>query len=235
MQTMIDNTADVFELSENRDLLWQERLINQFAGFTQYITWPFLFLLFHTFFDINIRGKSNFKLIKSPFIIISNHISFYESFVFRLILGIFTKHLPLRFMAVTKFEDGFLNKMAAIGVVDFIYSLFGVFTVVPGLGLKKNLEKAKDIIKVGGNIVIYPEGKITRGDTIGVFKRGAAVLMSETGVSMIPVSFRLGERNLLRRKFCINVGGPLQMISNGSIHDITESLHKEVQNLFDLK
>ncbi|MFA6295142.1 MAG: lysophospholipid acyltransferase family protein [Candidatus Paceibacterota bacterium] len=235
MATILDNTADAFELFTPRDLLWKERVVNSFARFTQYITWPFLFLLFHSFFNIQIKGRHNFDLVKSPFIILAHHVSFYDSFIFRLILGPFTEHLPLRFMAVTKFNGKFLNNLATIGVVDFVYSLFGVFTVIPGLGIDKNLKKAKEIIKVGGNIVIYPEGKINDTEVIGKFKLGAATLIKETGVSMIPVSFRLGSRGWFRRKFHVNVGGPMNILQGRPAEEITESFHETMKNLFERK
>ena len=233
MDTISDDAADVLELPAYKDLLWKEKTINRFAAFTQYITWPFLFVLFHALFDLRIKGQDNFSLVKKPFIIIAHHVAFYDSFLFRLVLGPFTPHLPLRFMAVTKFDWKFLNAMAMIGVIDFIYSLFGVFTITPGLGLDKNLEKAKEIIKAGGNIVMYPEGKITLNDAVGPFKRGAAALMKTTGVSMIPVSFRLGSRNWLRRRLYINIGGPMHILPEMSVDQITESFYEAVEGLFE--
>lgn len=233
MATIFENTADVIELPIYRDLLWKEKVINKFAGFTQFITWPLLFIIFHLIFYLKVTGKNNLKLMRDPFIIVSNHVAFYDSFLFRLILGIFTTHLPLRFMAVKKFQWKSLNTLARIGVIDLIYSLFGVFTIIPGLGIHKNLKKAREIIKVGGNIVMYPEGKIIKDDTIGPFKHGAAVLMKEMGVSMIPISFRLGERGWLRRKLYVNVGKPNNVSCDMSVEKVTKSLHDEVEGLYE--
>ena len=131
-----------------------------FLRISQFLTWPIAFLYFHFLYRVNIHGRENLKKGEDPFIIIVNHISFADSFLFRLILGFSTPHLPLRFMAVRRFSWRWLNFLADIGVIDFIYGIFGVFVVVPGLGIEKNLEEAKRIIGRKGNIVIYPEGKI---------------------------------------------------------------------------
>ncbi|MFA6554098.1 MAG: lysophospholipid acyltransferase family protein [Candidatus Paceibacterota bacterium] len=233
MSTVAENIADTFEIPTTKKAVSKERIINEFAKITQYVTWPLLFLLFHSTLKVRIRGQEIFPRTKGPFVIITNHVSFYDSFLFRLVLGVFTHHLPLRFMAVTKFNTRSLNFLAKIGVVDFIYSLFGVFTVTPGLGIEKNIEKAVEIIHIGGNIVIYPEGKITYGDQVGPFKKGAAVLQQKTGVHIIPVSFRLGERKWLRREFFINVGGEINIPNGQSVDSITEILHREVSGLYE--
>ncbi|MEI8249350.1 MAG: 1-acyl-sn-glycerol-3-phosphate acyltransferase, partial [Candidatus Taylorbacteria bacterium] len=87
----------------------QHRLITQFAQITQFITWPFLWFISHVLFRIHISGREYITSAQSPFIIISNHTSFYDSFLFRLILGCWTSKLPLRFMAVRKFKWPILN------------------------------------------------------------------------------------------------------------------------------
>ena len=231
--TIADNIADSFGLpiQTRGSLITQETIINEFARLTQYITWPLLAILFHVFYDLRIKGRENFRSLNEVFMIVANHVDFYHSFAFRLVLGLLTPHLPLRFMAVTKFEWRSLNFLHTIGIIDFIYSLFGVFTVVPGLGINNNLKKAKNIIKARGNVVIYPEGKINTTGQIGSFKKGAAVLFQQTGVKIVPVSFRLGRRNFWWRELSINVGQPLKLSVNESADKITERIREAVVGL----
>jgi 1-acyl-sn-glycerol-3-phosphate acyltransferase len=238
MSTNVDSIADIFEIeaTTTKSSISKEKIVNEFARITQYLTWPLLFILFHLFFNINIQGRKNFKNIRSPFVIISNHIAYYDSFFFRLVFGPITPNLPLRFMAVKKFESKTMNCLANFGVVDFVYSLFGVFTVVPGLGIEKNIEKAKEIVKIGGNIVIYPEGRVMRtSNEIGPFKNGAAVLRQTTGVSIIPVSFRITGHGLLRRRIRINVGEELVIQENQSTEEMTEFFRAAVVSLYENK
>ncbi len=197
------------------------RLHSWFPTVTQFLTWPFLFVGFHLFFNIHIQGRANLKKFKAPAIFISNHIRFYDSFLFRLVLGLFTPHLPLRFMGVKKFEWAFLNFLRAVGIIRLVYALFGVFTVVRGEGIEKGLREAKIIIGQGENVVIYPEGRITH-NAVGTFLKGAVVLARESKVPVVPVSFRLVANGLIRGHLSINIGEPVHL-TKGTVED--ETLH----------
>lgn len=229
MAQAYENAIDVLEIdSTSTKLLSREKYVNQFARITQFTTWPILFFLFRTLFEIRIEGRETLDKVRSPFIIVANHTSFYDSFLFRLVLGWNTPHLPLRFMAVNRFDSKLLNFLASIGFIDFVYSLFGVFTVTPGLGIDKNIEKAKQIVSVGGNIVIYPEGRITKDGSVGQFKNGAAALFKKTGVNIIPVSFRRCKCKIFRKIIFINVGKILDIDRSLPIQDITNIFYKVI-------
>lgn len=232
----MSNTADQYVDSVDFDSpalqISKDKLVNYFARVTQYMTWPLLYLIFNSFFKIRISGSDVFDRVKGPFIIIANHTSYYDSFLFRIILGLNTNHLPLRFMAVKNFESKFMNIFALFGIIDFVYSLFGVFTVTLGLGIDKNLEKPKKIISCGGNIVIYPEGRVVRQDEIGPFKNGASVLYRQTGVEVIPVSIRKISRGVMRSEVVINVGNKIEISRTRSVEDITKQFRNMIVNLY---
>ena len=190
---------------------------------SQFLTWPISYAYFNIFFRLKINDRENLKKVNRPFIIIANHFSFADSFIFRLILGFSTPHLPLRFMAVNRFDWKWLNFLSEIGVISFIYSLFGVFIVVPGQGLQKNLEEAKRLISEGENIVIYPEGKIVSEHEVAPFKLGAAVLASQTGAPVLPISMHLGQKGLLRRGLTIHIGEPIH-VSYDALPEATTTL-----------
>ena len=211
----------------------KQKLLNRFARITQFLTWPVLFLFFHLFFDLRIRGRENFSKVRSPFIIVANHVAVYDSFLLRLALGVFTPHLPLRFMAVKKFDWQFLNFLLAIGVVDFVYALFGVFTIVQGEGIEKGTQEACDIVRRGGNVVVYPEGSIIHANTVGPFKKGAAVIAIRTGAPVVPVSFRLGIKFLLRPTLSVSVGEMISAPVDLSVDDATAKFHAEVSGLYN--
>lgn len=187
----------------------------------QFLTWPLVFVVSHIFFKIDIRGKENLNKISSPVLFVSNHIAFYDSFLFRLVLGFNTPLLPLYFMAVNKFHSKILNVLWSIGVIPALYKIFGAFIIIAGQGIEKGISKARDIIRAGGNVVMYPEGMMIKSGVVGSFKRGAAVLASQTGVRVIPLSFRLGARRLIRRKLTVSVGAPLTIDPRASAETIT--------------
>ncbi len=207
----------------------------KFLRISQFLTWPIVYVYFHSLYNIRINGRDNLKKITKPFIIIANHSNFSDSFLFRLILGFNTPHLPLRFMAVNRFSWKWLNFLASIGVIAFIYSLFGVFIVVPGRGIKKNLVEAKEIIKDKGNIVIFPEGKIVKGHTIAPFRPGASVLASETGAPILPVSIRTNGRLWLRRELTVNIGEPVDVPANAAYDRMSKMLYDKIVKLYNVR
>ena len=208
------------------------RIINQFARITQFVTWPLLYIVFKLTLRLKVQGREHLKDLKSPFIIVSNHVSFYDSFLFRLILGFATPHLPLRFMAVNKFDSPCMNFLAKIGFVDFVYALFGVFTVVLKKGLEENLKKPIQIIHNGGNVVVYPEGSIIRTGEIAPFKNGAVFLAQKTGAPVVPIAFRYGKRILFRREFFVQVGAPHTVDQYMPLEQATTALREEVRVLY---
>ncbi len=211
----------------------RERIINQFARITQFCTWPIAYILFHIMFRLTMTGREHFKAVHSPFIIVSNHISFYDSFLFRLILGFATPHLPLRFMAVKKFNSPVMNFFSVVGFVDIVYALFGVFTVIPKKGIEENLKKPIHIIEQGGSIVVYPEGSIMPDGKVGPFRNGAALLAQKTGASVLPLSFRQGNHKFFRRELYVNIGAPHTVARDIPCLEVSQAMWNEVNTLFN--
>ena len=210
----------------------RQKILKWFARVSQFLAWPVLFLIFHAVFKIRLAGRANLNSARAPFVIIANHIAFYDSFLFRLALGVFTPHLPLRFMAVKIFSSRFLNLLHYLRVVDLVYGFFGVFTVVQGQGIAKGLEEAIKIIQCGGNVVMYPEGGINKSGTIGMFKNGAAVLAKQTNVPVLPVSFRLGEREIIRKNLYINIGSPFRALGDKTDIENSALFKTKVEELY---
>ena len=206
-----------------------------FLKISQFLTWPIAFIYFHLLYRIKINGRENLKKVARPFIIIVNHFSFADSFLLRLILGFFTPNLPLRFMAVNRFNWRWLNFLADVGVIAFVYSIFGVFVIVPGRGIQKNLEEAKRLIGHKQNVVIYPEGKIVTEHTIASFKPGAAVLALETGTPVVPVSLRLVGRKFIRKELTVNIGEPIIVSAKAEFNETTKLFYDTIIDLYNKK
>ena len=203
------------------------------AKISQFLLWPIVYFLSKFLYKIRIQGRENLKKVNKPFIIISNHFSFYDSFLFRLVLGFFTPNLPLRFMAVRKFRSKITNFLVKVGLIDLIYKIFGAITVVPGLGIEKNLIKIKQAIMMGQNVVIYPEGSIYKNKTISPFKNGAAVLAIESEAPVLPVSFRIHERRLGHPELVINIGEPIYVKNNSNVEDVTNIFYTTIIKLYE--
>lgn len=234
---------NIIQNDQALDVLKEERTtpeiyytaLKYFARFTQFLTWPFAFLIFHSFFDLKINGKENLKTFSAPYIAISNHIAFYDSFLFILIFGTSFSKIPFRFMGVKKFRSLFLNTLSALWIIDIVYALFGVFVIEKGRGIEKNLEEAVRIIRNGGNVFIYPEGSIIKGGQIEQFKLGASVLAKKTKAPVVPVSMRISQIDRFSRRLTVNIGEVIDVDTNQSSEEITKRFRDVILNLHQKK
>lgn len=210
-----------------------------FPFFVQSLFLPIFYIAYHSIFALKIEGRENLKTIKGPVIFISNHISFYDSFMFDLFVHPFSHILPFRFMGSRVFIVPLLAVLKVIGIVDLIYFLFGVFRITPGEGAEKSLKKAYEIVKRGGTVVMYPEGRIWRPtnvhpENIGPFKWGAAILAKNTGVRVVPVSMkRTVSKERARTKIDVVIGKPFFVDSQLRPEQIAEEMRKKVVSQYE--
>ncbi len=208
-----------------------------FPYFTQSFFNPIFRLIYGFIFDLQIKGKSNLKGLKGPVLFISNHIGFYDSFIFDLFVKPFSHFLPFRFMGSRKFIVPALTLLKMIGVVDLVYFFFGVFRITPGEGAEKSLKKAYEIIRSKGTVVMYPEGKIWKPthvnpEPIGPFKWGAAILAKNTGVQVIPVSFKkVAAQGSVKTRLEITIGKAFFVDQSKKAEDIADDMRREVVGL----
>lgn len=71
------------------------------------------------------------------------------------------------------------------------------------------LARGEAVLARGGSILIFPEGKLNTGNTLGAFHPGALMLARKTGVPVIPVAL-VGEYRRFRKKTVL-VGAPLTL------------------------
>lgn len=74
------------------------------------------------------------------------------------------------------------------------------------------LDRGQAVLERGGSILIFPEGKLVRGDSLGEFHPGAFLLAKKTGVPVYPVAL-VGPYRKFRRKTVL-VGAPLALDLN---------------------
>ncbi len=202
--------------------------MNTFSKITQFFAWFIILGISRPFFKIEFKNRQNLIGVKAPAILVSNHIRFYDSFLYRIAVGLFSPLSPLRFMGVKRFYNPVLNFLAKVGVVQVIYFLMGVVTVVTGQGVSKNLEGAKKALRGGAVIAMFPEGRMYYDDTVGPFKWGAAILAEETDASLIPFAIRKQGRRVI-----INIGKTFDIDKQKGPTENTEIIRDVVVKLFN--
>ncbi len=202
--------------------------MNTFYKITQLFAWYATIILTRPFFKMEVMNRENIKDAKGPAILISNHIRFYDSFLYRVAVGKKSNLSPLRFLGVKNFFNPAMNLLNNLGIISLVYFFMGAITVTTGKGVNKNLEPAKEALKEGVVIAMYPEGRMYYDDTVGPFKWGAAILAEETNTPLIPFAIRKHGRKVI-----VNVGKPFLLSHEKGPTENTEIMRNVVVELFN--
>ena len=139
-------------------------------GLTRGIVVP----LFRAYFRMRIDGAGHIPRDGAA-VIAPNHKSFYDSFFFAL-----ATPRPMRFMAKDELISPWYGAYLA---------RLGAFPVRRGESDEEALETAREILRDGGLLALFPEGtRIRDPDTLGTPKRGAARLALEAGAPIVPAA-----------------------------------------------
>src|SRR3954454_12709336 len=131
--------------------------------------------LFRVWFRMHVSGLECVP-DEGPAIVAPNHKSFWDSFF----LGIAIPGRHLRFMGKTELFEGRRARLLV---------RLGAFPVRRGESDADALETAREILRQGGLLALFPEGTRIRGrDELGEPKRGAARLALETGAPLVPAA-----------------------------------------------
>jgi 1-acyl-sn-glycerol-3-phosphate acyltransferase len=200
----------------------------------QYLSWLIFWPTYNLLFKVEYHGRENLKNLKGPLIMVSNHTRFYDSFIYRIIVGPFSRLVPMRFMAVIRFTDPFLNFIKKTGIIHFVYSLFGVFVIEIGLGLNKNLKRAKDILKNKGVVAMFPEGDLVYNGEVKMFRRGVSALALSNHTKVLPMHIHIEGGNIWKLKrgsIVVSIGKAHYLETHSTYEVLAEGLRQEVIGL----
>ena len=128
----------------------------------------------HLYFRLRITGAHNIPE-EGPAVITPNHKSFWDSF---FTAAATPRHM--RFMAKSELFDG---------PTGGLLLRLGAFPVRRGEADEAALETAREILRQGGLLELFPEGtRIRDPEELGSPRRGAARLALETGAPVIPAA-----------------------------------------------
>jgi glycerol-3-phosphate dehydrogenase (NAD(P)+) len=136
-----------------------------------------------------------------PLLLASNHRSFLDPFV----IGTLVRR-PVYYMAK---RELFEKRWQA-----WILNALGAFPVDRGAGDSDAMDTAREILRRGDCVVVFPEGTRVRRGPLGEPKRGIGRLALETGAPVAPVAVIGSERvrkgwRIRPRKVRVRVGRPM--------------------------
>lgn len=194
------------------------------------------------FVHFKIEGQENLKGLEGKGVILAaNHGSYIDPLLIPVALPINSPLLPVRYLALELFFKFPHFLFAGLPMI-----FFGTLPVKRGLGdMGRALQKPLEVLKKGGTVGIFPEGKRTKiGDLKTGFgqlqrgHRGVAYLAQETGLPIIPIALKGNFRALkpsifFLRKRHIEVifGQPLFIPKELSLEKGADGIMKAIEGL----
>lgn len=161
--------------------------------YTQFIFIIPIRIFFGYFLRLEVRDKKNMVGLPSTYLVAANHISYLDSFIVGSILPMNKCFRPIRFPTMAEVYEG----------LKYIIWPFGAFPIVRGLGVEVSAAKTLDLLKRKQRILIFPEGKIDRGEgCVQNARRGVAYLAGKANVLILPIHIQGFEPIRYKLGFC---------------------------------
>lgn len=191
-----------------------------------FIVWPLAGVVLRILFKIEIRGRENLAGVRPPLIIASNHKTLIDGFLLMIALPWLSPVLPGRYMTEEfEFRARALRILARLRILRFFYILTGGFPSKRGQGIENAIKIPAAILKNGGTVLMFPEGKLVRENSLGQFYHGTSALVLAATVSILPVYIKVS-----RGKFTITFGKVFSL-ETASKEEGTEILKKKIEEL----
>lgn len=134
--------------------------------------------------NLKVEGRENLEGIEKPIIFICNHLSNSDA----LVLDKALSDQDVTYVAGVKLSQ---NATTNIGV-----KLVKTTSLKPNTADKEGLCKIINIVKGGGNIVIFPEGTRSRTGSLIHAKKGLLLIAKVTGATIVPIGLSETEKFL---------------------------------------
>ncbi|MCP4149521.1 MAG: AMP-binding protein [bacterium] len=176
-----------------------------------------------------LKGEGPENLPEGPYILASNHQSYFDG----LFVASFLKNKQMKKTYFYAKEKHVRNPW-----VRFIADRHNVIIMDINKDLKLSLQKLAEVLKVGRNLIIFPEGTRSHDGNIGNFKKTFAILSRELNIPVVPVSIQGASDALPRGKKFPRPWKKIKVKFHEAIYpgDHTyESLRDEVYNSIKLE
>jgi len=158
--------------------------------------------------------------LSKRFVIVANHRGMPDPFIigYSLPFAYNLRLTPWRFFVQNRF---FNNPF----LLPFLLG-FGCFPARKEVDKKSGLGYGIDLLKDGQNLVIFPEGKVSRFDQRILPKTGVEVLAQMQSVLLVPVRVRWNRKRGLIKSYSLSVGKPFngKNMTAAQIMDVVYSL-----------
>jgi long-chain acyl-CoA synthetase len=206
------------------------------------LTWPATHLMAHP----RVIGHENLRGVKSPVLIVSNHVIYLD-------VGFVLAALPPRLrhrLAVAMggerlaemrnppqewpFSRRWLHRMNYFLAV----SLFNVFPLPKKSGFRESFRFAGELADAGWSILVFPEGELTPDGKLQPFRAGIGMLAGNLNVPVVPMridgAYEIREAGSTFNRpgrIRMQIGKPVEFPATSDPQEIANSLEKRVADL----
>lgn len=194
-----------------------------------------LFWLSRIFARTQIEGLEHLKNLSGPVIFMPNHISYFDFFAL-------IKALPLHMRTHTAFAAGRDVLYEEFWYLSFLGDL--LFNTFPfprkeDEHIKFGLDAIGSLLDQQFNVVLFPEGKISKDGSLQPLKQGAGLVAVEMGVPIVPVKITGSEKIFPFEKILprtcgavnIKFGKPLIFTHKTGYEEVTQHLEAALKHL----
>lgn len=158
------------------------------------ISWLITRIFLRIFFGLEIHGVENIPL-KGSFIFASNHRSYIDP--------------PAIGSSVPRVMHFFAKAELFKPPLGFLITALNAFPVRRGEADLFAVKKSIDVLKNGGCILIFIEGRRQKTDKFGTPKRGTGFLVKKTGCGVVPVHIGGSLKFPYTKKITVKFGSPV--------------------------
>jgi 1-acyl-sn-glycerol-3-phosphate acyltransferase len=161
--------------------------------------------------EIEVEGMEKLQNINKPVIFVCNHLSNADGLILRNVL----KEYDVTFVAGAKLSNN--------PITNLCINIAKTIAINPSSADKDAMKKIIDTVKMGNNIVIFPEGTRSRVSSMINGKKGILLIAKLTKATIIPLGI-YGTEKLLpisdsdmssekfnHAKVNLNVGNPIEL------------------------
>ncbi len=184
------------------------------------------------FTDIQLRGSERLAQLDGPAVFIGNHQSHLDTL---LVHAALPEHIRSSLYFGAAQDRWYLRGQKKLELKPWYQSLaLGNFPIKRGGG-REALEHASWLLSKGQHVFLFPEGTRARGDLLGEFKVGPALLASEASVPVVPLYLSglrairpKGSREVIPGPVACDVLEPLVIERGMTLSHATEELRRRM-------
>jgi long-chain acyl-CoA synthetase len=197
--------------------------------------------------SVNIREVDNLAGLEGPVMFASNHVTYIDpALIMSAMPGRFRRRLilamdgeRLRAYLYPPVGTGIIKRIRWFFTYWLVITFFNAFPLPRQSGFRASFAFAGEAVDRGYNILIFPEGELTKGGELQKFRSGAGLLANGLEASVVPVSISglyelraRGQRGYAPPGLVtITFGQPIKYDPNASPIDITRSLEERINVL----